>query len=116
VAAVVMTATTGAMLGSGAGAFLALAIDLTHGIFYRPLVDETGIGGTRYFPLVFVLNALLIRLGLNPVAAGRLIAIGAAVALVWGALRVLEALDVPRPWARVLAPLTLCSSPGIFAL
>jgi hypothetical protein len=115
VAAVVMTASTGAMLGSGAGAFLTLAIDLTHGIFYRPLIDDTGIGGTRYFPLVFVLNALLIKLGLDPVAAGRLIALASAVALVWAAFRVLEALDVPRPWARVLAPLTLCSSPGVFA-
>jgi len=115
-ATVVMTWSTDAMLGSGAGAFLTLAVDLTHGVFYRPLLDQTGIGGTRYFPLVFVVNAALIRAGLSPVVAGRLIALTAAVALVWAAMRVLEALEVPRPWARALAPLTLCSSPGIFAL
>lgn len=115
-AALVMAWSTDAMLGSGAGAFLTLAIDLTHGIFYRPLLDEAGIGGTRYFPLVFVINAWLIRTGLNPVTAGRLIAVISAGALIWAALRVLEELDVPRAWARALAPLTLCSSPGVFAL
>ncbi len=116
VATVIMTWSTGAMLGSGAGAFLTLAVDLTHGIFYRPLLDDTGLGGTRYFPLVFVLNAGLIRAGLSPVVAGRTIAVLGAIALVWAAVRVLEALDVPRPWARALGPLTLCSSPGVFAL
>ena len=116
IATVIMTASTGAMLGSSAGAFLTLAVDLTHGIFYRPLLDDTGIGGTRYFPLVFVLNALLIQAGLSPVVAGRAIAVAGGVALIWGALRLLEALDVPRPWARALAPLTLCSSPGVFAV
>jgi hypothetical protein len=115
-ATLVMTATTSAMLGSGAGAFLALAIDLTRGIFYRPLIDDTGIGGTRYFPLVFVLNALLIRLGLNPIAAGRLIAVASAAALVWAAFRLLQELGVSRSWAGALAPLTLCSSPGVFAV
>src|SRR5262245_6253019 len=115
-ATVIMTWSTDAMLGSGAGAFLTLAVDLTHGVFYRPLLDQTGIGGTRYFPLVFVLNAALIRAGLSPVVAGRLIALTAAAALVWAAMRVLEALEVQRRWAAALAPLTLCSSPGIFAL
>ena len=115
-AALAMASSTDAMLGSAAGAFLSLAIDLNHGIFYRPLVDDTGIGGTRYFPLVFVLNAWLIRAGLSPVMAGRLIAVVSAVALIWAALRILEDLDVPRPWARALAPLTLCSSPGVIAL
>src|SRR5262245_27103957 len=97
-ATVIMTWSTDAMLGSGAGAFLTLAVDLVHGVFYRPLLDETGIGGTRYFPLVFVLDAALIRAGLDPVVAGRLIAVTAAAALVWGAARLLEALDVPRRW------------------
>jgi hypothetical protein len=91
-------------------------VDLNHGIFYRPLLDDAGIGGTRYFPLVFVLNAGLIGLGFSPVIAGRTIALVGAVALIWAAVRVLEELDVPHRWARVLAPLTLCSSPGVFAI
>jgi hypothetical protein len=115
-ATLIMTWSTDAMLGSGAGAFLTLAVDLNHGIFYRPLLDDTGIGGTRYFPLVFVLNAWLIRLGFSPVIAGRTIAVVGAVALIWAAVRVLEELDVPRRWAYVVAPLTLCSSPGVFAI
>jgi hypothetical protein len=115
-ATLIMTWSTDAMLGSGAGAFLTLAVDLNHGIFYRPLLDDTGIGGTRYFPLVFVLNAWLIRLGFSPVVAGRTIAVVGAVALIWAAVRVLEELDVPRRWAYVVAPLTLCSSPGVFAI
>jgi hypothetical protein len=36
--------------------------------------------------------------------------------LIWAAVRVLEELDVPRRWAYVVAPLTLCSSPGVFAI
>jgi hypothetical protein len=115
-ATLIMTWSTDAMLGSGAGVFLTLAVDLNHGIFYRPLLDDTGIGGTRYFPLVFVLNAWLIRLGFSPVIAGRTIAVVGAVALIWAAVRVLEELDVPRRWAYVVAPLTLCSSPGVFAI
>src|SRR5262245_65670504 len=80
VATLVMTWTTDAMLGSGAGAFLTLAVDLTHGVFYRPLLDDSGIGGTRYFPLVFVLNAGLIRLGFSPYIAGDTIALVGASA------------------------------------
>ena len=116
VATLIMTWSTDAMLGSGAGAFLTLAVDLNHGVFYRPLLDDTGIGGTRYFPLVFVLNAWLIRLGFSPVIAGRTIALVGAAALIWAAERLLEELDVPRRWALVVAPLTLCSSPGVFAI
>jgi len=116
VATQIMTWSTDAMLGSGAGAFLTLAVDLNHGVFYRPLLDDTGIGGTRYFPLVFVLNAGLIRIGLSPVIAGRTIAVVGAVAVIWAAVRILEELDVPRRWALVVAPLTLCSSPGVFAI
>ena len=62
VATQIMTWSTDAMLGSGAGAFLTLAVDLNHGVFYRPLLDDTGIGGTRYFPLVFVSRRTVARL------------------------------------------------------
>src|SRR5262245_48403686 len=116
VATLVMTWSTDAMLGSGAGAFLTLAVDLTHGIFYRPLLDDSGIGGTRYFPLVFVLNAGLIRLGSSPVIGGRTLGLLGAVALVWAAARMLEALDVPPAWAWSIARLTLCNSPVVFAM
>jgi hypothetical protein len=41
------------------GVWLALAYDFTHGVFYRPLFSSLGYGGTRYFPLYFVLTGIL---------------------------------------------------------
>jgi hypothetical protein len=38
------------------GVWLACAYDFTHGVFYRPLFSSLGYGGTRYFPLYFVLT------------------------------------------------------------
>jgi hypothetical protein len=41
------------------GVWLASAYDFIHGIFYRPLFSSLGYGGTRYFPLYFVLTGAL---------------------------------------------------------
>jgi hypothetical protein len=41
------------------GVWLACAYDFLHGVFYRPLFSSLGYGGTRYFPLYFVLTGLL---------------------------------------------------------
>ena len=58
-----------------AGVWTALAADLAReGVFYRPIAGDLGYGGTRYFPLHFVLHAGLIRAGLGPVEAGLAIA------------------------------------------
>ena len=55
-----------------------MAVDLVHGVFYRPILDPAlGYGGTRQFPLHFVIHAGLIKLGLGPVAAGHTIGIAA---------------------------------------
>ena len=40
------------------GAWLTCAHDFLHGVFYRPLFSPLGYGGTRYFPLYFVLTAI----------------------------------------------------------
>jgi hypothetical protein len=40
------------------GVWLALAYDFNHGVFYRPLFSSLGYGGTRYFPLYFVLTGI----------------------------------------------------------
>jgi len=45
-----------------AGIWVAHAIDLTHGTFYRPATGPYGYGVTRYFPLFFCLHALAIKL------------------------------------------------------
>ena len=41
------------------GVWLACAYDFMHGVFYRPLFSSLGYGGTRYFPLYFVLTGVL---------------------------------------------------------
>ena len=40
------------------GVWLTCAYDFAHGVFYRPLTGSLGYGGTRYFPLYFVLTAI----------------------------------------------------------
>jgi hypothetical protein len=45
-----------------AGIWVAQAIDLTDGTFYRAAYGTYGYGGTRYFPLFFCLHALAIKL------------------------------------------------------
>lgn len=57
-------------LDPASGTWTALAVDLAHGTVYRPLFGELGYGGTRYFPLHFLLQGALIRCGVDPVAAG----------------------------------------------
>src|SRR6266567_1087444 len=50
--------------------WLAMAWDLAHGEFYRPVVSSAGYGGTRYMPLLFVLYSGLLRIGVDPIVAG----------------------------------------------
>jgi len=73
--------------GTTSGVWTALAADLRDGLFYRPVFDATAgaYGGTRYLPLFFVLEAGLMRLGLDAVAAG-LVLMALSVALFDGAL------------------------------
>ncbi|HET7440406.1 MAG TPA: hypothetical protein VFJ47_03825 [Terriglobales bacterium] len=42
--------------------WVAMALDLSHGTFYRAPFGPQGYGGTRFFPLYFVLHALFIKL------------------------------------------------------
>ncbi len=44
------------------GAWLTCAYDFIHGVFYRPLFSSLGYGGTRYFPLYFVLTGVCSRI------------------------------------------------------
>ena len=91
-------------LGHVSGAWTALAMDLADGTLYRPLCAETGYGGTRFFPLHFVLQGLLIRAGVSALLAGYLIGLGAMLALVTGAHRLMRSLGVP---ARLAVPFAL---------
>lgn len=56
--------------GTTSGVWTALADDLAHGIFYRPLHTGGEFGGTRYAPLFFSLHGALIALGCDAVRVG----------------------------------------------
>jgi hypothetical protein len=82
----------------------ALAWELAHGHFYRPLLGPDGYGGTRYMPLLFAMQALLMRLGLDPIRAGVLLMQGSVLAAAAALYAALRAHHVPR---RLAAPLAL---------
>jgi hypothetical protein len=69
------------------GTWMALAADFRDGLYYRPLLDSTEYGGTRYFPLHFVLHGGLMKLGAPPEAAGYALAVLCTGALLLGGLR-----------------------------
>lgn len=81
------------------GAWLTLATDVNNGIFYRPLYsDITGYGGTRFFPLQFLLHAGIIHLIGNPIKAGFILNIGSALCLVAGFFILLKKINLnPYP-------------------
>jgi hypothetical protein len=72
------------------GTWIGLAVDLRHGVFYRPMFGDLGYGGTRYFPLHFVLHALLMKMGLGPVTAGHALEGIAGLGLLFGIYRILR--------------------------
>lgn len=76
------------------GVMISMATDLKQGVFYRPVYDSQGYGGTRYFPLYFCLHALLLKLGMPVLASGYLLSAAAIVLLMCGILRLLRELGV----------------------
>jgi hypothetical protein len=78
------------------GTWIALAADLNEGIFYRPLLDENGYGGTFYFPLHFVLQAGLMKLGVGARRSGYALDGLAMVALLLGVYSLLRKLRADR--------------------
>lgn len=98
------------------GAWMALAADLSAGIFYRPLFGEIGYGATRYFPLHFVLQAALTKEGIEPRFAGHLIELASTVTLLGGMYLFLRSLGAEH-WLAATAPLLiLATGPGQLAL
>ena len=91
---------TGNGLNHVSGAWMALAEDLAHGTFYRPVLDpELGYGGTRFFPLVFSLHAALRAAGLQLLAGGYALSLVAGVLAVLGVALFLRRAGLPRPAA-----------------
>lgn len=90
------------------GVWLALATDLKNGVFYRPLLGPVGYGGTRYFPLFFVLYALLLKLGVPVLQSGYLLSGAALVLLLIGTYILTRRLGA-QPW------LSACSAGAVLA-
>ncbi len=92
----VLAGLQGAYLTHVSGVWLALAADLSgSGVFYRDLVSELGYGGTRYFPLFFLVIAGLLEAGLPLAAAGLSAGVVSVAVLAAGAYRVARAAGAP---------------------
>src|SRR5208283_4156690 len=79
------------------GVIIAMAADLRDGVFYRPLLGPGGYGGTRYFPLYFVLHAALLKLGIPVLLSAYLLSAAAVFLLLLGVFYLLRGLGV-EPW------------------
>ncbi len=99
-----------AYLDHAPGVMVAMASDLAHGVFYRPLLGPLGYGGSRYFPLHFVLQAVMMKLGGGPILSGYLIALGSFILLLAGVFVLLRTLGTPVWLAICGALMLLCSA------
>lgn len=100
---------TDANLDIACGTWVALADDLVHGTFYRPIESDLGFGGTRYFPLHFVIQAGLMRGGMGPLASGYLLAIASGLLMLAGVATALRALGLNWRAAAAVAALTIAT-------
>jgi hypothetical protein len=91
------------------GVMITMATDLKEGVFYRPLYDSQGYGGTRYFPLYFCLHALLLQLGLPVLASAYLLSAAAIALLMLVTFRLLRELGV-EPWLAACAAVALLAA------
>lgn len=95
---------SGNALNHVSGAWMALAEDLAHGTFYRPISDPAlGWGGTRFFPLVFAMHGLLRAAGADLLAAGYALSLFAAALVLTGAFVLLRTLGLGRGPAAAFA-------------
>jgi hypothetical protein len=79
-ARVVVSWSDGTHLSYAEGVWAALAVDAAHGEWYRPISGPDGYGGTRYWPLVFGVHGLLLRILPDVVMTGLLLG---AAAFTW---------------------------------
>ncbi len=94
------------------GAWIALAGDLRHGIFYRASFGADGYGGTRFFPLFFTLHALGIRLLGGWRAPGYVLSATSVVLLLAGVFYLLRQLQVQR-WLAVASCLVVLAGSSV---
>jgi hypothetical protein len=92
------------------GTWVALAIDAQNGLIYRPIVSSLGYGGTRYAPLIFVVQAALMRMGINPFTSGFLMGLAATALIIGGLFVLMRQLKTPAAIAAALAAFALAAT------
>jgi hypothetical protein len=107
---------TDANLDHVAGVWIALAADVKDGVFYRPLFGERGYGGTRYFPLEFVLHGELLKLGGDPEITGYALSLLETLALLAGVYFLLRRLGVDTFLAGCSAGCVLAANSAQYGL
>src|SRR5262245_19578317 len=103
-------------MGYAEGIWLGLAVDASHGVLYRPLDGPDGIGGSRYFPLFYLLIAGGITAGLAPITAGYVVGAASIALLLAGIFIFLRRLGVDAMLALVAAGVALACQPLQMAL
>jgi hypothetical protein len=98
-----------AYLHPQAGVWTALAYDLANGTFYRSLEGPLGYGGTRYFPLPFVLHAGLIGITGEAIWSGYVLSLISQALLISGIYVLLRRVNVPAVLAASAAVFVLAS-------
>jgi hypothetical protein len=98
-----------------AGARMALAWYLNHGILYPPLFDGTAYGGTRFMPLPILLHAALARITGEYLISGKVLAYATMLALLGVVYVLLRRLRCPFPIAVGLVAAVLTSGTGLGA-
>ena len=102
----VLSIASGLYLNFSSGVWLALARDAYDGVLYRPLWNGVEYGGTRYFPMLFIVIAALMRAGVSPVAAGVTVSMLGLAAMVAAVFVLLKRLSAPSPLAMLGAALS----------
>lgn len=101
-----------AFLDDASGNWTALAKDLTEGVFYRPLQSPAGYGGSRYFPLHFVLHAGFMTLLGDPIKSGQVVSALSMVLLMSGVYTLLRKSGAPVGLAVSCATFVLAARPA----
>jgi hypothetical protein len=105
-----------AYLDDASGNWTALAKDVTEGVFYRPLHGPAGYGGSRYFPLHFVLHAGVMTIVGDPIRSGFAVSTVSVVLLLAAVHVLLRRLGAPRPLSLACAAFVLAGHPAQEAL
>lgn len=95
--------------GVTSGVWMGLAMDFAHGEFYRPLISESGYGGTRYMPLFWVLHGVGIRLLGNPLLTGLALFFFSVFLFHSGLYALMRQIKISRPHALAFACLPMAT-------